>query len=443
MTEIAIVGGGIAGLASAWRLLSLGHRVTLFEASDALGGLGGTFEHDGVRLERFYHVMIDSDVHLLPLVRALGLGPRIRWAQTDMGFVVGGRHYSLNTPGDILRFDALSWLDRLRLGLGGLYMTHGIRDGAFLDERPAAEWMPRVFGANVWRRIWEPLFAAKFGDHRAGVPVYWLWSRLKREKESASERMGYVRGGYGVIADALADGIRGRGGTIHLRSPVRGLAADPAGVTLDVDGARRRFDAAVSTLPLPLLARVAAPELAPRLPGRDVRYQGVVNVVVLLPRRITPHYWTAVVDTDGFPFQGVVETTHVVPPDSVGGRHLVHVMNYCGPGDEPYERPDDVLREQALSGLRRLYPATFRRADVEAVYVFRTPHVEPVWTLGFLGKRPPWQVDDTRLFLCTTAQAYPLSTSWNASVGLANRVVSVVDAALGGAVGSSAQAATN
>lgn len=428
MSDIAICGGGIAGLTCAWRLLAEGHRVTLFEASDRLGGLGATFEHQGVRLERFYHVMIDSDAHLLPLVRELGLGPQIRWQRTDMGFIIDGRHYALNTPLDLLRFSALTPLDRVRLGLGGLYMTHGIRDGEFLDDELAVEWLPRVFGRRVFERIWDPLFASKFGDRRSVVPVYWLWSRLKREKESASETMGYVRGGYGAIADALAAGIRRRGGSIHMEAPVQQLSADRDGVTLTVGGAAatgpRHFDVAISTLPIPLLARVAERSLAAALPCRDLAYQGVVNVVVVLRRRLTPHYWTAAVDAQ-FPFQGIVETTHVVPPESIGGRHLIYVMNYSGPGDEAYERPDDLLRTQALDGLERLYPG-FRRGEAEAVYVFRTPHVEPVWPRGYLRQRPGWRVGDTRLYLCTTAQAYPMVTSWNTSVKLATDLVNVL-----------------
>ena len=38
--HVAVLGGGISGLVSAYRLLQKGSRVTLFEASDELGGLG-------------------------------------------------------------------------------------------------------------------------------------------------------------------------------------------------------------------------------------------------------------------------------------------------------------------------------------------------------------------------------------------------------------------
>ncbi|MDE2271644.1 MAG: FAD-dependent oxidoreductase, partial [Xanthomonadaceae bacterium] len=58
--KIAVVGSGIAGLASAW-LLSRAHDVTLFEANDYLGG--HTHTHDIERHGRRYAVDTGFIVH--------------------------------------------------------------------------------------------------------------------------------------------------------------------------------------------------------------------------------------------------------------------------------------------------------------------------------------------------------------------------------------------
>jgi protoporphyrinogen oxidase len=159
------------------------------------------------------------------------------------------------------------------------------------------------------------------------------------------------------------------------------------------------------------------------VPLGDLRYQGVVNVLVVSRRPLERFYWTAVVDPR-FPFQGVVETTHVIPPAWTGGRHLIYLMNYCAMDSEPYRRDDDALRRQAVDGLKLLYPR-FDPADVEAVYVFRAPHVEPVWTVGYLEQRPGPRAGHG-LYLCTTAQAYPRVTAWNTSVALAREAVAAI-----------------
>ena len=86
---------------------------------------------------------------------------------------------------------------------------------------------------------------------------------------------------------------------------------------------------------------------------------------------------------------------------------------------------------EATEGLDRLYSG-FSPEQIEASYVFRAPFVEPVWTRGYLKKRPAPRVDDTRLYLCTTAQAYPMITAWNTSVKLATEVTNAYRRDAGG-----------
>jgi protoporphyrinogen oxidase len=308
--------------------------------------------------------------------------------------------------------------------MAAVYITALKRHGLDLDDELAVPWLKKLFGDRVFRTIWEPLLAAKFGDRRDVVPAYWVWNTLNREKNGKQEVKGYIRGGYGAITDALARGIRERGARISMNTPVRSIESSDGHASVVTEGGTHRHDAVIATPPLALLRRMLSPALEGQLTCGDVQFQGVVNVVLLLKRRLSPYYWTAVVDS-GFPFQGIVETTHVIPLDSVGGRHVVYVMNYCEPGSEPYDRTDDEQRRGAVQGLLSLYP-DLREQDVEATYVFRTPWVEPVWTRGYLRRRPEPRLGTSRVFLCTTAQAYPMVTAWNTSVKLATDAVNAL-----------------
>jgi protoporphyrinogen oxidase len=428
--RVGIIGGGIAGLAAAHYVLKAGHTPVVLESSDQLGGLGTHFEHMEVSLDRYYHVVLDSDADLCGLMDEIGIGDRMVWQKTGMGFLVDGALYPFNTPLDLLRFRALSLVDRVRTGFGALYITSLKKHALDLDNVPARDWLLRLFGPRVFERIWDPLLRAKFGELRQGVPAYWVWNTLNREKNGSQEVKGYPRGGYRGVAEVLRDSIAARGGEVQLRSPVASVEPHGSFVALEVGGRRERFDAVVSTLPLPLLARVARGELANAVPLPELRYQGVVNVLLVTRRRLSPFYWTAVVDPT-FPFQGIVETTHVIPTEWTGGRHLLYLMNYCGADTETYARPDGLLSRQALDGLKRLYPG-FRPDDVEAAYVFRAPHVEPAWTLGYLKRRPAPRVGQSRVYVCTTAQAYPRVTAWNTSVNLARETVDALTHDLAG-----------
>ncbi|MHB8670024.1 MAG: phytoene desaturase family protein [Acidimicrobiales bacterium] len=51
MAEVVVIGAGVGGLAAAARLARLGHRVTVCEQADRVGGKLGTFERDGFRFD--------------------------------------------------------------------------------------------------------------------------------------------------------------------------------------------------------------------------------------------------------------------------------------------------------------------------------------------------------------------------------------------------------
>ena len=71
-TPVAIIGGGISGLACAYRLRQLGVPAILFEASDSIGGLIGTVEKDGFLFESGPQSFQGTET-LLQLIKELGI----------------------------------------------------------------------------------------------------------------------------------------------------------------------------------------------------------------------------------------------------------------------------------------------------------------------------------------------------------------------------------
>ncbi len=421
---VAVIGGGISGLACGHYLSRAGARVTLFEASDQLGGLGTFFDYRGLPLERFYHCMLPSDRHLLSLLQEIGLDSEAYWKETSFGFMRDGRLYPLNTAVDLLRFDPLPFTDRLRVGVTGLWGSVRSADG--LDDVTCEDWLTGLSGARAFETFWKPMLQAKFGDRYKQVPALWFWTRFNREKGGRKERKGYLPGGYRRIAQALAESIIEQRGEVRLRTPIESVDLAPDGrLLLRAAGAPDRvFDRIVFTGPVTVLERLLAHgRLAGRAaeadPGIDM--QGVVNAVLMLKRGLTPHYWVAAIDK-GVPFQGVVESTTLIDKHATHGTHLVYLMNYLHRTDPGYSRDDTETLDTYVAGLRRLFP-DLKDDDVVDRFLFRSPFVEPLYTVGYRRRKPPSCLVPGRFYLATTAQVYPEVTSWNGSTGLAQRVV--------------------
>ncbi len=422
--SVAIIGGGIAGLASAHFLAEAGADVTLFESSKQYGGLGTFFEYDGVCLDRFYHVILPTDEHLLALLETLGIRESVYWSDTSLGFFYGNELYDLNTPLDLLRFKPAAFTDRIRLGLTALYASHVAKPDP-LDDITVEAWLTKLSGKRAFDRLWRPLLEAKFGDAYHKIPALWYWASFNREKGTKKEVKGYLRGGYKGLTDKLVESLAKRGVTLRLESPVEQLDLHADGrPTLTIDGQSHTFDRVISTVPMSLFQQMARTgTVADALGAVDanIDYQGVLNVVVLLKRSLTKHYWIPVVDS-GVPFQGIVETTKAIDLADSGGYHLVYLLNYVHRSSALFARDAEDVQREYVDALLNLIPDLTRDDVVDAV-VFKAPFVEPLYTPGYGKRKPPAELVPGRVYLATTTQIYPDVTAWNSSTGLAQRVV--------------------
>ncbi|MCE7913552.1 MAG: FAD-dependent oxidoreductase [Nitrosomonas sp. PRO4] len=422
--NVAVVGGGIGGLVVAYWLAKAGARVTVYEASDQTGGLGTFFQYRSVYLERFYHCMLPSDQHLLRVLDELGLINEVYWKETSFGFMQNGKLYGLNTPFELLKFGPLSLVDRIRVGLTGLWGRICSPNG--LDNVTCVEWLSRLSGRRAFETFWKPMLQAKFGDRYHKVPALWFWTRFNREKGGKRECKGYIHGGYRRIIETLVKAIEQHGGTVRLKAPVEKLDLVENGqlAVFETHEKYQLYDRVVVTAPISFLHKsIANTQLAKAatLIDGEIDMQGVINAVFMLRRGFTKHYWVAAIDEEIL-FQGIVESTTLLDKTDTAGAHMIYVMNYVHRTDSLFLQKDEEILQTYTDGLKRLFP-DFKDEDVIDRFVFRAPYVEPLYTTGYLQRKPPTILLSGKLYLATTAQVYPEVTSWNGTIGLARKIV--------------------
>ena len=369
VTRVGIVGGGLMGLATAYRLAQAGVQVDVMERADGLGGLMSSFDFDGHHVDRFYHVVLPTDDRVLGLAEELGLRDQFRFRPVGVGFWDRERLFSISSTKEFLRFPLLSPLQRLRLG--AFVVRCNRRKGHDdLDGMPLLPWLEKQCGKGVVDRLWRPLLDSKFDGRYDDLPATYMWARTRRmagtRDGAGREIMGTLEGGYQRMIDALADRIRSLGGSIETGMTVTDIEpADGGGATLRAGGESRRFDLVFSTLLPEQGRRLLGAEYAAAAPADHCRYLGVLCLIVRTRESVSPYYTLSLTDRS-VGLTTVVETTHVTDPASVGG-HLLYVTKYVDPSHElltadAAEVERDVPRRGAAhpAGPRRGRPSSAR-----------------------------------------------------------------------------------
>jgi protoporphyrinogen oxidase len=419
---VGIVGGGILGLTAAYRLAQAGVHVALYERAEELGGLVGSFDFDGRPVDRFYHVVLPADDRVLALAEELGLRDRFRFRGTEVGFYDDGRLFSMSSPKEFLRFPLLAPHDRLRLA-AFVARCQVTRSHEGLDAVPLEPWLRRYCGRQALERLWRPLLDSKFDGRFGDLPATYIWARTRRmartRDASGKELMGWLEGGYQTLVDELEGRVRHLGGEIHRGAAVDAVLETDGGVAaLAVAGRTRPFGAVLCTLAPPQARRLLAEPLRATLPPDPFRYLGVICLVLRLRRSVSPYYHLNITDRR-VRLTTIVETTHVVDPEYVGG-HLLYAARYADPLDEDFDRPEEDVREDYLRRVRRVFPAVDRECVLGAV-VQRARITEPVHLLGGARNVPDVFVRP-RIALASTAHVYPEIVSGQAVIGVAERV---------------------
>ena len=305
MTTYCVVGGGISGLAAAYRLRDAAGpdaEITLFDPADRLGGVLRTEQVGGMTMDLGAEAFITRRPEVPALLAELGL--------TDRQVASAGARPLIYSQGRLhpLPTGTLQGVPAHAESVAGLVDEATVARIADEPRRPL-NWRPGAdpsvaeligdrFGAQVVTRSVEPLLTGVYAGSaatigvRAAFPA--LAAALDRGARSLTEAVrtslpppqpgpvfGALDGGYTVLVDELAR----RAGVRWAQVGIERVARSPRGWDLVDDESRHwSADAVVLAVPAPRLARLIE-HVAPRSAAiaRDIPVASTALVALALP----------------------------------------------------------------------------------------------------------------------------------------------------------------
>lgn len=420
--RIVIIGSGLAGLSAGYRLCG-SNEILIFEKDPDIGGMSASYclGHPGKKyfIEKYYHHIFRSDSELLALIKELGLEKQMLWLEGKNSYFVDGKNYPMNTPVEILHFSPLSTFDLVKLGLL-VFRIKLIKDTDPYDRIKAKDWILETAGRSVYENFFAPLMKSKFGDNADNVSAAWLIGRVKirSDRGKEGEKLGYMRGGFNSLVEALEGSITSRGGEIRTNMEVTEVVIKDNNVQGVVAGGDFiACDAVISTVEPVVLDTITGGKLGTLHETlRGIRYQGTACALIGLERKLMEdgNYWLNI--KADVPFGAVIEHTNFLPFEDYG-ENLVYVTAYFqNKNSDLWIQKEQEVIDSYLKGLERMFPE-FSRKEIRWTRLYRRIDTAPVYEQGYLEKVLPFVPGPSGLYLAGmfSSTNYP-ERSMNGSV---------------------------
>ncbi len=165
--SVAVIGGGLAGLAAALALGSAGHPVTVYEARPFLGGRATSYAVNDVTIDNCQHILLRCCTNLIDFYQRLNVAEQIHFYREFYWIEPGGRMSVMKRgllPAPLhftesfatLRF--LSIADKMSIASGLLAVKYEYGKRGDLDQITMADWLrekrqtPRAI-ERFWRQV--------------------------------------------------------------------------------------------------------------------------------------------------------------------------------------------------------------------------------------------------------------------------------------------------
>lgn len=249
MGKAIVVGGGLAGLAAAYRLQKAGFEVKVLEKRNRVGGRVKTIRRDGFVIDAGPDAMTEGYKNWQALAKELGLGEQIVYSNRSIGMIRDGVVHDIDPakPLQAAFTKSLSWsakfkmllgLFKLRNQLKGVDSFRLVESADFDSETETAEDFAKgIFGPELTDYLIDPLTRLVAGTGARGVSRLGVLGALV----NWSVQLINVKGGLDSLPMALAEQLDVTTGVevTHVEEATDGVTVaynDPSGQPRYISG---------------------------------------------------------------------------------------------------------------------------------------------------------------------------------------------------------------
>ncbi len=368
--DLAIIGGGPAGLTAAYQAAKAGLRPLVLERSTYMGGIARTVNYKGYRFDIGGHRFFTKVKRVDDLWKEI-LGEEFLWRPRMSRIYYNEKFFSY----PLKPLDALTKLGPITsLACVGSLALSRLRP--LPDETSFDAWVINRFGRRLYETFFRSYTEKVWGVPCSEIKAEWAAQRIKSlsltgailnaffksgNHTSLIERFQYPRLGPGQMWETCREKIRSMGGAVMTEMDVVRLGHAKGSIeTLtarDAEGAEHTFRARhfVSSAALGDLFRYLSPEApaAPREAAGRLRYRDFIVVALVLPEReMFPDNWIYIhspkVEV------GRIQNFKNWSPDLVPDPNTtcLGLEYFCFKGDALWRKSDGELIRQAEQELR-------------------------------------------------------------------------------------------
>jgi squalene-associated FAD-dependent desaturase len=438
-SRVAVIGGGLSGLAAGCALADSGFHVTLFERRPYLGGRASSYQHPGTGevVDNCQHVLLGCCTNLIRFYERLGVESKIRWYDR-LTFLEPGGRASVIAPSNLpapfhtapafLRARCLNLSDKLTIAAAMAALapaTPRERGESFLTWLRSHRQTEQAI-----ERFWKPVLVSALNEEldRMSVPYAAQVVRESFLNSAAAGRMGVPTVPLTELYSVAGDSITGRGGEIRFRSSVESFSTEADKVNLLLSDEHASFDFVVFAVPFDVLSRLL-PQTADAEPLRQMlgRFETspITGIHLWFDRQITDLDHAVLLDRTiqwmfhkskllaVEPASGRLEGRGGRPPDSrreagPTGVNASYVELVVSSSKTLVEKPKSEIVELALNEVREFFPGA-RAANLVKSTVIKEIHATYSPRPGVDAYRPAAETVWPRIFLAGdwTATGWP------------------------------------